>query len=126
MPMNNPHEDLIKSALLLVDLQNDFCTGGALAVADSEIVIETANRAIELCQQQNIPIIASQDWHPANHLSFAVNSGTRVGILALSMAFLKSGGQCIVCKVKRALTFIQASIERLSVKSSLRGKSSSR
>ncbi|ELX8378059.1 bifunctional nicotinamidase/pyrazinamidase [Providencia vermicola] len=79
MPMNNPHEDLIKSALLLVDLQNDFCTGGALAVADSEIVIETANRAIELCQQQNIPIIASQDWHPANHLSFAVNSGTREG-----------------------------------------------
>ncbi|APG50095.1 bifunctional nicotinamidase/pyrazinamidase [Providencia stuartii] len=79
MPMNKPNEDLVKSALLLVDLQNDFCTGGALAVADSETVIKTANKAIELCQRQNIPIIASQDWHPANHLSFAVNSRTQVG-----------------------------------------------
>ncbi|EMI5489165.1 bifunctional nicotinamidase/pyrazinamidase [Providencia stuartii] len=79
MPMNKQSEDLVKSALLLVDLQNDFCTGGALAVADSDIVIQTANKAIELCQKQNIPIIASQDWHPANHLSFASNSGTQVG-----------------------------------------------
>lgn len=79
MPMNKQSEDLVKSALLLVDLQNDFCSGGALAVADSDIVIQTANKAIDLCQQQNIPIIASQDWHPADHLSFASNSGTQVG-----------------------------------------------
>ncbi|EKT63680.1 bifunctional nicotinamidase/pyrazinamidase [Providencia burhodogranariea] len=79
MPMNNQSEDTIKSALLLVDLQNDFCTHGALAVKESELVIQAANKAIEYCQQQNIPIIASQDWHPAEHLSFAVNSGTQVG-----------------------------------------------
>lgn len=79
MPMNNPNNDLIKSALLLVDLQNDFCTHGALAVNESELVIQAANKAIENCQQHNIPIIASQDWHPANHLSFAINSGTQVG-----------------------------------------------
>ncbi|SUC47295.1 nicotinamidase/pyrazinamidase [Providencia stuartii] len=42
MPMNKPNEDLVKSALLLVDLQNDFCTGGALAVADSETVIKNS------------------------------------------------------------------------------------
>lgn len=71
--------DSIKSALLLVDLQNDFCTNGALAVKESRIAIESANKAIELCQQKNIPIIASQDWHPANHLSFAINSGTQIG-----------------------------------------------
>lgn len=79
MPMNDPNKDFVKSALLLVDLQNDFCTGGALAVTDSETVVKTANKAIEFCQQQNIPILASQDWHPANHLSFAINSGTQVG-----------------------------------------------
>lgn len=79
MPMNNPNNDLIKSALLLVDLQNDFCTHGALAVNESELVIQAANKAIGNCQQHNIPIIASQDWHPANHLSFAINSGTQVG-----------------------------------------------
>ncbi|EKT56255.1 bifunctional nicotinamidase/pyrazinamidase [Providencia sneebia] len=79
MPMNNVNIGSVNSALLLVDLQNDFCIGGALAVNESDAVIETANKAIALCQQQNIPVIASQDWHPANHLSFAVNSGTNIG-----------------------------------------------
>lgn len=69
----------MKPALLLVDIQNDFCQGGSLAVSDSDAVIRTANRMIACCQQQNIPVIASQDWHPANHLSFAVNSGTVIG-----------------------------------------------
>ncbi|OBU13230.1 bifunctional nicotinamidase/pyrazinamidase [Morganella psychrotolerans] len=69
----------MKTALLLVDLQNDFCQGGSLAVPDSDRVIRTANRMIKYCQQQAIAVIASQDWHPANHLSFAVNSGTVVG-----------------------------------------------
>lgn len=67
------------SALLLVDLQNDFCNGGALAISESESVINIANAIITFCQQQGITIIASQDWHPADHLSFAVNSGTKVG-----------------------------------------------
>ncbi|CAG9420634.1 bifunctional nicotinamidase/pyrazinamidase [Providencia alcalifaciens] len=71
----------MKSALLLVDLQNDFCTGGALAVKQSEQVIETANQVIEQCQKQGITVIASQDWHPENHLSFAANSGQPVGTL---------------------------------------------
>lgn len=69
----------MKPALLLVDIQNDFCQGGSLAVRDSDAVIRTANRMIARCQQQNIPVIASQDWHPAEHLSFAANSGTVIG-----------------------------------------------
>ncbi|HHR5848043.1 TPA: bifunctional nicotinamidase/pyrazinamidase [Providencia alcalifaciens] len=71
----------MKSALLLVDLQNDLCTGGALAVQQSEQVIETANRMIDTCQAQGTTVIASQDWHPKDHLSFAVNSGHPVGTL---------------------------------------------
>ncbi|MEQ1975551.1 bifunctional nicotinamidase/pyrazinamidase [Xenorhabdus sp. SGI240] len=71
----------MKTALLLIDLQNDFCTGGALAVKDSDAVIETANDVIALCQENNIPVIATQDWHPANHMSFAENSGKKVGTL---------------------------------------------
>ena len=69
----------MKTALLLVDLQNDFCTGGTLAVNESEHVIVVANKAITVCQQKDITVIASQDWHPAEHLSFAENSGTQVG-----------------------------------------------
>ncbi|WP_340620504.1 bifunctional nicotinamidase/pyrazinamidase [Xenorhabdus siamensis] len=71
----------MKTALLLIDLQNDFCTGGTLAVKESEEVIKMANKAIELCQQHNITIIATQDWHPSDHMSFAVNSGQPVGEL---------------------------------------------
>lgn len=67
------------SALLLVDIQNDFCTGGALAVNESERVIQTANQLINGFKQTKSPIIASLDWHPADHLSFAENSGTVVG-----------------------------------------------
>ncbi len=67
------------SALLLVDIQNDFCTGGALAVNESDIVIQTANQLIHSFKQSKNPIIASLDWHPADHLSFAENSGTVVG-----------------------------------------------
>ncbi|AYC18982.1 Nicotinamidase [Dickeya dianthicola] len=68
-------------ALLLVDIQNDFCAGGALAVSDGDSVVAVANQAIAACQQAGVWIIACQDWHPADHRSFAVNSGTQVGDL---------------------------------------------
>ncbi len=71
----------MKTALLLVDLQNDFCTGGALAVKESDAVIEVANNMIALCQETHITVIASQDWHPANHMSFATNAGQKIGEL---------------------------------------------
>ncbi len=71
------------SALLLVDIQNDFCTGGALAVNESNIVIQTANQLIHDFKQSKNPIIASLDWHPADHLSFAKNSGTVVGEIGI-------------------------------------------
>lgn len=68
----------MNTALLLVDLQNDFCNGGSLEVLNSESVINTANNIITYCQQQNIAIIASQDWHPPDHLSFSINSGIQI------------------------------------------------
>ena len=54
-------------ALLLVDLQNDFLSGGSLAVPDGEAVISIANRLMSRFDH----IIASQDWHPPGHKSFA-------------------------------------------------------
>jgi nicotinamidase/pyrazinamidase len=54
-------------ALILVDLQNDFCAGGALEVAEGNQVIPIAN---SLLSQFDL-VIATQDWHPANHGSFA-------------------------------------------------------
>jgi len=56
-----------KTALLLIDLQNDFMEGGALAVPNGSDVIPIANRLMP----QFPLVIATQDWHPANHQSFA-------------------------------------------------------
>lgn len=53
-----------KSALLLVDIQNDFCPGGALAVPEGDRVIEPANRAAERFATAGLPVLASRDWHP--------------------------------------------------------------
>ena len=57
----------MKKALLLVDIQNDFIPGGALEVNMGDEVIEIANRAMKHFDH----IIATQDWHPADHKSFA-------------------------------------------------------
>ncbi|BBQ84274.1 TPA: bifunctional nicotinamidase/pyrazinamidase [Kluyvera ascorbata] len=62
-------------ALLLVDLQNDFCAGGALAVADGDSTVDVANALIAAAKQRDEAVIASQDWHPANHGSFARQHG---------------------------------------------------
>ena len=58
----------MRTALLLVDIQNDFLPGGALAVADGDAVVPIANRLMPYFEQ----VVASQDWHPPRHLSFAV------------------------------------------------------
>lgn len=62
-------------ALLLVDLQNDFCAGGALAVPEGDSTIDIANDLIQQCRSRNEAVVASQDWHPANHGSFASVQG---------------------------------------------------
>lgn len=69
----------MQQALILIDLQNDFCRGGALAVPDGDAVIPVANQAMAVCRRAAIPVAASLDWHPADHGSFAVNSGGQVG-----------------------------------------------
>ena len=62
-------------ALLLVDVQNDFCPGGALAVADGHAVAPALNAWIAAALQGGARIFASRDWHPPNHLSFADRGG---------------------------------------------------
>lgn len=57
------------NALILTDIQNDFCPGGALAVAEGDRVIPVVNRL----QPEFDLVVATQDWHPANHGSFAAN-----------------------------------------------------
>jgi nicotinamidase/pyrazinamidase len=62
-------------ALLIVDLQNDFCPGGALAVADGDRVIPVLNRLAARASALGMPVYASRDWHPPDSRHFAVNGG---------------------------------------------------
>ncbi len=58
-----------KNALIIIDLQNDFCPGGALEVRDGDKIIPIINKI----QGKFYKIIATQDWHPKDHISFASN-----------------------------------------------------
>lgn len=58
------------AALLLVDVQNDFCPGGALAVPGGDRVIPVLNRIIERFEARGRPIYASRDWHPPDTKHF--------------------------------------------------------
>lgn len=52
------------AALLIVDLQNDFCPGGALPVPEGDRVVEPLNRAAGRFADEGLPVVASRDWHP--------------------------------------------------------------
>ena len=62
-------------ALVIVDVQRDFCAGGALAVPDGDAVVQPLNNYIEVFKSANLPVIATRDWHPPNHISFRERGG---------------------------------------------------
>jgi len=64
----------MSSALIIIDMQNDFCHGGALAVKDGEKLVEPINAA----QEEFNTVILTQDWHPKEHSSFASNNSAKV------------------------------------------------
>ncbi len=55
--------------LLIIDLQNDFCTNGSLEVPEAESIIPGINKAARLFDY----VLATQDWHPPEHVSFSAN-----------------------------------------------------
>jgi nicotinamidase/pyrazinamidase len=74
--MVQPQEQLrAGDALLVVDVQNDFCPGGALPIDRGDEVVAELNAWIAAAQKQGVPIFLTRDWHPTGHPSFAVNGG---------------------------------------------------
>lgn len=57
--------------LVLIDIQNDFCPGGALAVADGDAVVPLANDLARRFHAAGAGVVLTQDWHPPGHSSFA-------------------------------------------------------
>lgn len=62
-------------ALIVVDLQNDFCPGGALPVPQGDQVVGVMNRWIRAAERVGAVIVISRDWHPPNHCSFETEGG---------------------------------------------------
>ena len=62
-------------ALVLVDVQNDFLPGGALAVEEGDLVVAPLNRCIEIFEDAGSPVYATRDWHPKDHCSFTEQGG---------------------------------------------------
>lgn len=63
------------SALLIVDVQVDFCPGGALAVPEGDQIVPKLNDYIRLFRSANRPILASRDWHPPETTHFRTQGG---------------------------------------------------
>jgi len=76
------------TALLMIDIQNDFCPGGALAVSGGDEIVPRVNRL----QQDFAVRVLTQDWHPANHSSFADN---QTGAEAYSLVDMPYGPQIL-------------------------------
>ncbi len=71
------------TALILIDIQNDFCPGGALAVNEGNEIVSLANKL-----QKNFKIkIATQDWHPYTHQSFASNHEGKEPLSVIEMFY---------------------------------------
>ncbi len=75
-------------ALIVIDVQNDFCPGGALAVADGDAVVPLVNAMMD----DFATVVLTQDWHPANHNSFAAN---HAGAQPFSMITMPYGPQVL-------------------------------
>lgn len=67
---------MTRRALLIADVQNDFCPGGALAVPQGNEIVPVVNRYIDLFTQAHLPIFISRDWHPRRTKHFAPYGGT--------------------------------------------------
>ncbi len=73
------HDDV----LLIVDVQNDFCPGGALAVADGDAVVPIVNRLAARFGH----VVLTQDWHPAGHSSFATSHPGAAPFATIAMSY---------------------------------------
>ena len=72
-----------RSALLVIDVQNDFCPGGALAVPEGDAILPTVNRLAASFEH----VVLTQDWHPAGHRSFASSHAGRQPFETVRLAY---------------------------------------
>jgi nicotinamidase/pyrazinamidase len=69
--------------LIVIDVQNDFCPDGALAVPEGDRIISGINNLMD----DDVPVILTQDWHPAGHSSFASSHADRAAYSVMEMPY---------------------------------------
>ena len=69
-------EGVIVTAVLVVDVQRDFCTGGALAVPDGDRVVPVLNQLLRAAHARDLTAYATRDWHPRDSRHFLTSGGT--------------------------------------------------
>jgi nicotinamidase/pyrazinamidase len=79
----NRKPDAENSALIVIDLQNDFCPGGALAVSGGDEIVPLVNRLAGSFDH----VILTQDWHPAGHSSFASSHAGKAPFASIQMPY---------------------------------------
>lgn len=86
--------DVSRSALIMIDVQNDFCPGGALAVPDGDAVVAPLNAVAARIARSGGKVVATQDWHPRGHVSFAsAHPGAALfDVVAVALPRRKSAG----------------------------------
>jgi nicotinamidase/pyrazinamidase len=74
--LSREHVDLKPGdALVAVDVQNDFFSGGSLTVPGAEEIIPAMNHYIDIFQSKGLPVYVTRDWHPEGHCSFKAQGG---------------------------------------------------
>jgi nicotinamidase/pyrazinamidase len=71
------------TALLIIDVQNDFCPGGALAVADGDAVVPLIN----ILASRFSTVVITQDWHPPGHISFAAEHPGKAAFESITLPY---------------------------------------
>lgn len=66
---------MTKSALIVVDVQRDFCEGGALAASNTISLLQPLKKFVDEARRHGMLVVYTQDWHPEKHSSFQVNGG---------------------------------------------------
>jgi len=92
--------------LLIIDVQNDFCPGGALAVADGDAVVPVINRLAERFDH----VVLTQDWHPPGHSSFVTSHPGANPFESVAMPYgSKPCGPIIASRARPGRRFIRNS-----------------
>lgn len=81
--MTQPNPTAADTALIIIDAQNDFCPGGALAVAGGDAIMPRVNALIAAHAQ----VVLTQDWHPAGHSSFASSHPGAASFSSITMPY---------------------------------------